>query len=144
MLELVIFRLANEYYGLEIQFVENIEKMLQITRVPYSEKYIKGVVNLRGNIIPVIDLRKKFNLEEQDYTEESRIIIVNHKDLKIGMVVDSSSEVLQLHEEDIDPAPQINRHENNKFIKQIGKHNGRIIMLLDLIELLGIENFSEE
>lgn len=119
--EFVTFRLNQEYYGINIQNVENIEKVLPITRIPYTQNYIKGVVNLRGIIVPVVDLRARFGLEPKPVSEETRIIIVNLDENKIGMLVDSSSEVLQITDEDIDAAPNVKKEINNEFIKNIGK-----------------------
>lgn len=140
MREFVTFRLNQEYYGINIQNVENIEKVLPITRIPYTLNYVKGVINLRGIIVPVVDLRARFGLEKRAATDESRIIIVNLEENKIGMLVDSSSEVLQISEDDIDAAPNVRREFNNEFIKNIGKKNGRIIMLIDLHKVLNIEH----
>lgn len=137
--EFVTFRLNQEYYGIDINNVENIEKVLPITRVPYSSPYVKGVVNLRGIIVPVVDLRIRFGLEPKAASDESRIIIINLDEMKIGMLVDSSSEVLQISEDDIDAAPNVKKDIDNEFIKNIGKKNGRIIMLIDLFKVLNIE-----
>lgn len=139
MKEFVTFRLNQEYYGIDINNVENIEKVLPITRVPYSSPYVKGVVNLRGIIVPVVDLRIRFGLEPKAASDESRIIIINLDEMKIGMLVDSSSEVLQISEDDIDAAPNVKKDVDNEFIKNIGKKNGRIIMLIDLFKVLNIE-----
>jgi len=144
VLEFVIFKLCDEYYGIDIQNVENIEKVLKITRVPYTEGHIEGVVNLRGNIIPIIDLRKRFNLPAKNSDDESRIIIVKAKGVTVGMIVDSSSEVLQLENVDIDEAPAIKGSVDQDYIRQIGKSDGRIIMLIDLMKVLGIEELDEE
>lgn len=140
--EFVTFRLNQEYYGINIQNVENIEKVLPITRVPYTQNYIKGVVNLRGIIVPVVDLRARFGLDPKPVSEETRIIIVNLDENKIGMLVDSSSEVLQITDEDIDAAPNVKKEINNEFIKNIGKKSGRIIMLIDLYKVLNIEHIE--
>lgn len=140
--EYVIFKLAGEHYGIDIGNVENIEKPFAITRVPYTEEYIVGVVNLRGNIIPVIDLRKRFGIEKKDFDEETRIIIVNVNELNIGMVVDSSSEVLQLDRERVDAAPSISNNASINFVKEIGKSDGRIVMLIDLKKVLGVEELE--
>ncbi|GAU79852.1 chemotaxis protein CheW [Fusibacter sp. 3D3] len=137
--EFVTFRLNQEYYGIDINNVENIEKVLPITRVPYSSPYVRGVVNLRGIIVPVVDLRIRFGLTPKEATDESRIIIINLEEMKIGMLVDSSSEVLQISEDDIDAAPTVKKDVNNEFIKNIGKKNERIIMLIDLFKVLNIE-----
>ena len=142
--EYVIFKLAGEYYGIDIHNVENIEKPFSITRVPYAEDYVIGVVNLRGNIIPVIDLRKRFSLEKKEFDDETRIIIVNINEQNIGMVVDSSSEVLQIDSSDIDPAPKVNSSGEMDFVKEIGKSNGRIVMLVNLKKILGIDDLESE
>lgn len=142
--EYVVFKINGEHYGLDINNVENIEKPMDITRVPYSENYIEGVVNLRGNIIPVVDLRRRFNLPAHKMDDDSRIIIVNAGELKVGMLVDASSEVIRLDQDDIDPAPALSGGNGISFIKEIGKNNGRIIMLIDLMKVLGIENLESE
>lgn len=136
--EYVIFKLNSEYYGIDIKYVENIEKNLTITRVPNSKPYVKGIINLRGNVIPVIDLRLRYGIEPKEYTEESRIIIVNFESYQIGMIVDSSSETLQLEEENIDASPNMRSSSDEEFIKELGKHNNRIIMLINLKRTLGI------
>lgn len=142
--EYVVFKLDGEHYGIDIHFVENIEKMMDITRVPFSKPYASGVVNLRGNVIPIIDLRKRFGLPPIPYADDTRIIIVNIAELKIGMIVDSSSEVLQLDDSEIDDAPAIKSNNGEDFVAKIGKNDGRIIMLVDLIRILAIEEIIEE
>lgn len=141
--EFVTFRLNQEFYGIDINNVENIEKVLPITRVPYTLNYVNGVINLRGIIVPVVDLRARFGLTPKPESDESRIIIVNVDDLKIGMLVDSSSEVLQISTDEIDDAPNVRKDVDNEFIKNIGKKNGRIIMLIDLYKVLNIEQHVE-
>jgi purine-binding chemotaxis protein CheW len=136
--EFVIFKLDGEYYGLNIHNVENIEKRISITRVPHSKPYIKGIINLRGNVIPIVDLRARFRLPSTPDTDDTRIIIITHKELKIGIIVDSSSETLQLSEDAIDPAPSIKSNVEEDFVREIGKHNDRIIMLLDLKRVLDL------
>lgn len=142
--EYVIFKLNGEHYGIDIRNVENIEKLIPITRVPYTENFVEGVVNLRGVIIPVVDLRKRFEIPTRALDDESRIIIVNISELKVGMIVDSSSEVLKLDREDIDAAPSIRGNAGTDYIREIGKNDGRIIMLIDLHKVLGIEESGEE
>ncbi len=142
--EYVIFKLNGEHYGIDIKNVENIEKLIPITRVPYSENFVEGVVNLRGVIIPVVDLRKRFGIEASEVSDESRIIIVNISELKVGMIVDTSSEVLKLDREDIDAAPSVRGNADVDYIREIGKNDGRIIMLIDLHKVLGIEETVQE
>lgn len=140
--EYVIFRLSDESYGVDIDHVENIEKHTSITRVPYTKGYISGIINLRGNIIPVIDVRKRLGIESKSEDKDSRIMIVNVDELKVGMLVDSSSEVLQLSKKQIEPAPKSIGSEDG-YISQVGKDNGRIIMLVDLKKLLELEQLEE-
>jgi len=140
--ELVIFRLADESYGIDIDFVENIEKHTDITRVPYTKKYIQGIINLRGNIIPVINVRQRFNLEVKSADKDSRIMIVNYNDLKVGLLVDASSEVLQIEPDAIEPAPKVTGSDD-EYVSEIGKENGRIIMIIDLERLLELEEIEE-
>ncbi len=142
--EFVVFKLEGECYGIDIHFVENIEKVMDITRVPFSKPYVSGVVNLRGNVIPIVDLRTRFCLEKKPHSDDTRIIIVNISELKIGMIVDSSSEVLQLDDQDIDDAPSIKSNHGEDFVTKIGKNNGRIVMLVDLIRILAVEDIIEE
>lgn len=142
--EYVLFKLDNEYYGIDINNVETIEKITPITRVPYTQKFVKGVINLRGNVVPVIDLRKRFSLTERSFDDNTRIIIVKLDDITIGMIVDSSSEVIQLKEEDIDESPSINSNTEDYFIKCIGKNENRIIMIIDLYKILNINQLSTE
>lgn len=142
--EFVVFKLEGEHYGIDIHFVENIEKLMDITRVPYAKSYVSGVVNLRGNVIPIVDLRKRFSLPNKPFTDDTRIIIVNISELKIGMIVDSSSEVLQLDEKDIEDAPVIKSNFGEDFVAKIGKNNDRIIMLVDLNRILAIEEMIED
>ncbi len=143
MREYVVFKVNKESYGIDIKYVENIERMLPITRVPYTTEYVEGVVNLRGNIIPVIDLRSRFGIPRIGYGDESRIIIVNFREYMVGMIADSSSEVLQIDRSTIDPAPSI-KDGINDFVLEIGKKDDRIIMLIDLQKTLGLELLENE
>ncbi len=136
--EYVVFKIDNEYYGINIKFVENIEKAQSITRVPFAQSYLEGVINLRGNIIPVVNLRERFMMESKDITKDTRIIIINFSGYNIGLVVDSSSEVVQFDEENIEKAPKIGNLAKNDFIKEVGKENERIVMLIDIKKVLDI------
>jgi len=138
--EYVVFKIAKEFYGLDIKYVENIEKSQLITRVPYAEDYIKGVINLRGNVIPVVDVRKRFSLEEKEMTNDSRIIVISYESDRIGLIVDSSSEVVQFESDVIEKAPKIGDSVKDNFIKEVGKEEKRIIMLLDIKKILNIND----
>ncbi len=135
--EYVIFKLDGEFYGIDIQNVENIERKSKITRVPNTKDYVKGVINLRGNIIPIIDLRTRFMLPKVEMDDETRIIISSFKDFNVGLIVDSCSETLKLSTDNIDKAPDIKVDINEEYISEIGSDGNRIIMLLDLIKIFG-------
>lgn len=132
----VLFKLENELYGIDIDNVKTIEKVPTFTRVPNAEHYVKGVINLRGDVVPVIDLRKKFNLPEKDIDDNSRIIIVEINDILLGLMVDSSSEVLELSQNEIDNPSSIGEGTFEEYIKGIGKKKDRLIILLDLTKLI--------
>jgi purine-binding chemotaxis protein CheW len=138
--EYVVFKIAKEFYGIDIKYVENIEKPQLITRVPYAEDYIKGVINLRGNVIPVVDVRKRFLLEDKEITNDSRIIVISYESDRIGLIVDSSSEVVQFESNVIEKAPKIGDSVKDDFVKEVGKEKNRIIMLLDIKKILKIND----
>ncbi len=139
----VLFKLDNEFYGIDILQVETIEKVMDITRVHHALPYVQGVINLRGEVVPVINLRKRFNLPEVALDEESRIMIISIEDMIVGLLVDSSSEVIQLEDADVDEAPELGEQKDNEYIKGIGKNEDRIIILLDLKKILGITDTNE-
>lgn len=132
----VIFKLAEEYYGLSIDNVISIEKPSQTTRIPNAPSYIEGVINLRGEVIPVIDLRDKLGMETRDLDRGSRIIVVSSNEIFAGLIVDTSSEVLEIHRENIDKPPTNENEEYIDYIKGIGKTKDRLVILLDLTKIL--------
>lgn len=132
----VIFKLDKEYYGIPIENVLSIEKMGKTTRIPNAPDYIKGVINLRGEVIPVINLRGKLGMELEHFSKNSRIIVVTANEIVAGLIVDSSSEVLEIDKESIDKPPINERNEFIDYISGIGKIPDRLIILLDLIKIL--------
>lgn len=140
----VLFKLDNEFYGIDILQVETIERVMDITRVPHALDYVQGVINLRGEVVPVVNLRKRFSLPEMPFDDESRIIIVSVEEIVVGIIVDSSSEVLQLNSDEIEDAANITNNTGNEFIKGIGKHEARIIILLDLKKVLEIKDANDD
>ena len=105
--QFVEFKLGDEVYGVNILQVKTIERMMPITRVPKTPPFVEGVINLRGEIVPVIDLKKRFDLPHTETTENTRIIIVTVEDITVGMIVDPATEVIQLSKDDIEPAPDM-------------------------------------
>ncbi len=138
--QFVVFGIGEEEYGVDIQKVTTIEQMRQITRVPKTPHYLKGVINLRGDIIPIVDLRKKFALEEVEYTEDTRIIIFKLEDVFIGIIVDNVAEVIQLNDEDIDSVTNLGNEISSDYILGVGKIDQRIVTLLNIEKLTKLDN----
>ena len=138
----LIFDLEGEYYGLDIRYVIEIIGMQKITMVPELPDYVKGIINLRGNIIPVIDVRKKFNKEEKDYTDRTCIIVIQVNEISIGLVVDKVSEVLTISENEIVPPPDVKTGFKNKYIKGISNQGDNVKLLLDCEKLLSDQELS--
>ncbi|SLM33079.1 Chemotaxis protein CheW [Desulfamplus magnetovallimortis] len=140
------FSLAGEEYGIGILQVKEIIGMMPITSVPRTPNFVKGVINLRGKVIPVIDLRLRFGIEESEYTERTCIIVVeisgNHGDMVIGIVVDSVSEVLNIKAEHIEPAPSFGASLDSEYILGMAKLEGGVKILLDINKVLGSDDIS--
>lgn len=146
--QLVVFELANEYYGVDIAAVESIIKMQPITAVPQAPEFVEGVTNLRGSVLPVMDLRKRFGLGSREQKTETiqddkRIVVVSMDGMKIGMIVDAVSEVLRVQEEAIEPPPPMVTTINSAFITGIAKVGERLIILLDLARVLTVSEKAE-
>lgn len=131
------FVLAEEDYGLEILKVREIMGMLAITSVPQAPHYVKGVVNIRGKVIPIVDLRGKFGMPEAERTEETCIIVVYVGDTEVGIVVDHVNEVMDIAEEDIEDSPAFAGGGDSQTILGMSKAGDRVTILLDLDRVLG-------
>jgi purine-binding chemotaxis protein CheW len=138
-MQLVSFRLAQEEYGIEITRVREIILMGEITRVPQTPSYVKGLINLRSTVIPVIDLRIRFGLAEAEVTDESRIMVVNVAGKTIGIVVDAVSEVLRVSSEQIAPPPPTVVSLGTEYLTGLVKLEKQLLLLLDIDKLLGAE-----
>lgn len=151
--QLVVFELATEHYGVDIAAVESIIKMQSITAVPQSPDFVEGVTNLRGSVLPVIDLRKRFGLEVEDTTKDSRIIVIIMNNFKVGMIVDAVSEVLRVSDDAIEPPPPMIATVDTTFVTGIAKlgisdqeQNGkttRLVILLDLAKVLSLDEQAD-
>lgn len=129
----IVVRIGNEQYGIDIQYVDNIVRMQRITRVPKAQSYFKGVINLRGEIIPVMSIRLKFGLEPDEITNSTRIIILKFEaQSAIGILVDEVKEVVTLEDESIDKVTYNARDEKSMFLNGIGKHGDNLISLLNI------------
>lgn len=139
------FVLDRESYGIEIKFVTEIIGIQPITEVPELPAYIKGIINLRGKIIPVMDVRLRFKKPAREYDDKTCVIVVDIEEISVGLIVDSVSEVLAISDSDIVPPPELNK-SGSTYIKQIGKVGNEVKLLLDCNKLLSedeVENISK-
>jgi len=130
------FKLGEEVFGLEIKYVTEIVGIQPITNIPEVPEYVKGIINLRGKIIPVIDVRIKFKKEPIEYDERTCIIVIDIDDMSVGLIVDNVSEVVTIKDEDIVPPPSYKTGFQNKYIKGVGKSKDGVKLLLDSNKLL--------
>lgn len=136
-MKVIVFGLANEEYGIEVEKVRTIERMIPITRVPKTFAFVKGVINLRGVVIPVIDLRGRFGLPESEPTESSRIIIVAVNELEVGFIVDSANDVIDIDSDSIDSPPEVVGGVKAKYLRGVAKvGDSRLLIMLNLSEVL--------
>jgi purine-binding chemotaxis protein CheW len=137
------FFLAGEEYGVEILRVHEIIGMMPVTRVPRTPDYVRGVINLRGRIIPIMDLRRKFGMEAGDQTRQTCIIVVQVRGTQIGVVVDTVSEVLNINDADVEEAPEFGSDVNTGYLLGLAKSNGHVKLLLDIEKVLSADEFEK-
>lgn len=138
-IQVVAFKLRKEEYGFSILNVKEIRGLTDITRVPFAPDFVKGVINLRGSVLPVIDLKKRLGLQPMEYTDSTRILIVQNDGIDVGMIVDAVTEVLTIDVSNIDAVKQSDNE--TRFLTGIGKIDDRLIIMLNLDEIIGsIEN----
>jgi purine-binding chemotaxis protein CheW len=137
------FFLGSEEYGIEILKVQEIIGMMMVTRVPRTPDFVRGVINLRGKVIPIVDLRAKFGMESVEQTDETCIIVVKTDGIEIGIVVDRVSEVLDIAAKDIDDTPSFGIDLNTDFIVGIGKSGSKVKILLDIDKVLSAQDASD-
>lgn len=142
--QIVIFRLGDEEFGVDILQVREIEKLDQaVTRVPKSPAFVEGVINLRGEIVPIVDLRKRFGLVVRSLTSESRTIIVEVNGNLVGMIVDSVAEVFRINLSAVEESPQLTKGVDSYFLSGVAKLEDRLIILLNLERALSAEETKE-
>jgi purine-binding chemotaxis protein CheW len=137
MLQLVTFRLGNEEFGIDIKKVQEINRMIDITKIPNAPPFIEGVVNLRGKIIPIVSLRTKLGFGEVERDKATRIMVVELKGSVLGFIVDSVSEVLRIPEAKVEPAPALTGGTDSAYIEGVINLSDRILILLSLSALFG-------
>jgi purine-binding chemotaxis protein CheW len=141
--KVIIFKLKDQEYGVPVEQVKTIEKVQVFTRVPRTMDFVKGVINLRGVVTPVIDLRGRFQIEEGEYTDNTRIIVVNVGEIEVGLIVDSANDVLDIPLDAIEPAPEVVGGVRAVYINGIAKLGERLLVLLNLDRVLKKEEIQQ-
>ncbi|NUM58886.1 MAG: chemotaxis protein CheW [Bdellovibrionaceae bacterium] len=131
--QFLTFKLLKEFYGVAIENIREINRVGEITPVPKTPHYIKGVMNLRGKIIPVVNLRERFGLPSEEYTRDTCIIVIDTPAGFVGLIVDSVKEVVTLDEKVIEPAPNISQSDSGQFITGMGKLEDKVLILVDIV-----------
>lgn len=135
-LQVVVFSLNEEFCGVETSQVQMIVKYQDITKVPKMPKFIEGIINYLGSVVPVVNLNKRFDFGDTEINRKTKIIIARVKDYLIGYIVNDVLEIIKLSEEDVEPAPQIIEMTGNNYLKNVGKKGDKLISILDLSRIL--------
>ncbi len=139
LLQLVTFSIGEEEFGVDILKVQEIIRTMEITKVPRAPEFVEGVINLRGKVIPIIDLRRRFGLDSREHDKHTRIIVIEINNMIVGFVVDSVSEVLRIPANTVEPPPPVVAGLESEYISGVGKLEDRLLILLDLDRLLSSE-----
>ncbi|MRH42111.1 chemotaxis protein CheW [Aquibacillus halophilus] len=142
-IKIIVFKLDHQEYGAEIQQVLSIERLQDIIELPQSPNFIQGVMNLRGNVTPVIDLKSRLNMKSTEVTEQTRVLIANINEIQIGFIVDVATDVIDIESSKIESTPKITRGDNSNFIKGVAKLSDRLLLLLDLEHVLDNQGLNE-
>lgn len=141
-LQLVSFTIGSEEFGVDILKVQEINRMVEITRVPQAPPYVEGVINLRGKVIPIVDLRKRFGLDMKPHDKNTRIVVVDIGGTILGMIVDAVSEVLRLSAATIEAPPEIATGVHSDYIKGVAKLEDRLLIFLDLSRVIDVSEVA--
>jgi purine-binding chemotaxis protein CheW len=142
LIQLVTFSIGEEEFGVDILKVQEIIRTMEITKVPRAQAFVEGVINLRGKVIPIIDLRRRFGLSSKTHDKHTRIIVIEISNMIVGFVVDSVSEVLRIPSGTVEPPPPVVAGVDSEYINGVGKLQDRLLILLDLDKLLSSEDIE--
>lgn len=143
-LKVIVFQLKDEEYAIPVQQVRSIEKVQHITRVPRTPHYVKGVINLRGVVTPIIDLRARFDIESIPNTENTRVIIVADEQIEVGLIVDAANDVIDIPIDRIEPTPEVVDTVTAEYINGVAKIGKRLLILLNLEKVLNAQELTSK
>lgn len=142
-IKVIVFRLKDEEYGVEVNQVKSIERLEHITRVPRTPHFIKGVINMRGIVTPIVDLRRRFGIEEAEYNEATRVIIVAVDEIEVGLIVDSANDVIDIPINAIEPPPEVVGGIEAVYLRGVAKLDRRLLILLNLDKVLNTDEIKQ-
>lgn len=143
VLQCVTFRLDNEIYGINVMQVQEVLRVTEIAPVPGAPHYVLGIINLRGNVVTVIDTRERLGLDAKEVDESTRIVIIEADKMVVGILVDAVAEVVDLRSSEIESAPSVGNDESSKYIQGVASRDGELLILVDLNKLLNDEEWAE-
>ncbi len=143
VLQWVTFRLDNETYGINVMQVQEVLRYSEIAPVPGAPQYVLGIINLRGNVVTVIDTRLRFGLNQEDTTDQTRIVIIETENQVVGILVDAVAEVVYLRQSEIETTPNVGNDETAKFIQGVCHKNEELLILVDLEKMMSDEEWNE-
>lgn len=143
IIQLVTFRLADETYGINVMHVQEVLRITEIAPVPGAPSYVLGIINLRGNVVTVIDTRLRFGLPTTETDDSSRIVIIETEDQVVGILVDSVAEVVELHQSEIDSAPNVGNEDSSRYIQGVANREDDLLIVVDLNKLLTEDEWSD-
>lgn len=141
--KVIVFQLVDEEYAVSVEQVGSIERLEKITRVPRTAPFVKGVINLRGVVTPIIDLRNRFGMEETPHTESTRIIIIQLEEMEVGLIVDAANDVIDIPVDRIETAPEVVGSVNVDYIEGVAKLDDRLLLLLNIQKVLTTEDIEQ-
>ena len=139
LLQLVSFQIGGEEFGVDILKVQEINRTVEVTRVPNAPPFVEGVINLRGKVIPVVSLRARFGMERKEHDKDTRIVVVELRGMTVGFIVDAVNEVLRISRSVTEPPPALTASGSAEYITGVGKLGDRLLILLDLEKVVGVE-----
>ncbi len=143
ILQWVTFRLDNETYGINVMQVQEVLRVTEIAPVPGSPDYVMGIINLRGNVVTVLDTRRRFGLGPQEMDDSTRIVVIEAEDNVVGILVDSVAEVVELNRSAVESSPNVGNDESAKYIEGVANHDGELLILVDINKLLSDEEWAD-
>ncbi|MCT2535956.1 chemotaxis protein CheW [Aquibacillus koreensis] len=142
-IKIIIFKLHNQEYGANITQIRSIEKLQDVVKVPQTSDFIKGIINLRGQVTPIIDLKQRLGMQETEKTDQTRVLIASMNNIEVGLIVDSATDVIDIETSLIEETPEMVQGVDSKYLNGVAKLDNRLLLLLDLENVLNYKEIDE-